>query len=140
MLTNASRDELFAALEEVNKKYEGNITFKKIEPRGNKMQFTLTVNDSRGPGAKRNPVLDWEYTADSMIPKIVKWRRVSAACWHVHGDFFNALFEINPDAYVHSAVVGRITAREGNWIDYQVGPNLFPYYASYCCNCEEFKC
>jgi len=45
------------------------------------------------------------------------YRNSRFACWHVHGDFFNALFHINPDAVVYSQG-RRITKHEGNWVDY----------------------
>ena len=94
MITNATIDELEAALRKVNEKYEDNITFKTIGWKSkNRRTFTLTVVDSRGKGGRRGR----------------QGQRVKAACWHVHGDFFDALFEINEDAFVNSGFVGKIT-------------------------------
>jgi len=116
---NCTSGDLESALHKVNEKYDGNIRFKTLEANS----FTLTVKSSRGPGARRG----------------VAGRRIAAACWHVHGDFFDALFEVAPEAVVISGYLPkgrhRITIDGGNWQDWQAGSLYHPAYASELCEC-----
>jgi hypothetical protein len=82
------------ALENVNSYYDGNIKFRKLEPKDSKdiamatsFLFTLGVNDCRGMGSMTN---------------VQGNRRSSTACWHVHGDFFDFL---NEEAMIKSGQV-----------------------------------
>ena len=62
-------------------------------------------------------------------------RRIAAACWHVHGDFFDALFAICPDAVVMS--MGKVITKDGgNWQDWNKGSMMYPKLASACCECH----
>ena len=136
MITNATEKEMEEALRTTNRKFDNNIKFNRFERQDKRIRFTLTVHSSKEAGAKRLPRLDcsvWEAI------KIKKWRRVHAACWHVYGTFFDALFDQNPNVWVQSVYGGRMTAASGNWNDYQVGSIIFPYHASDCCECETTK-
>ena len=125
-------DDLYKALEIVNQKYEGNITFNRSpEPRGKHLIFTLRVKDSKQVGHGRG------FSFGDRPAK-----RLTSACWHVHGDFFDALIkEVNQDAVI---VIGDKqiykqsynTFVTGNWEDYQRGSNWNPVYASELCDCE----
>ena len=85
MITNATTDQLRQALDEVNKLYDGNVIFnRQPEPVGSRIRFTLRVKDSKKPGDRRSH----------------QGRRMSSACWHVHRDFFDELFKVNPESYV----------------------------------------
>ena len=118
MKTNATEQQLNKALEMTNKTFAGNIRFKRIEKQGNKMVFTLTVNDSKKPGARRG------YSG----------QRVAAACWHVHGEFFDNLLEVNKDAEIRTAI-GTINMDGGNWIDKNIGSIMQPRMYSKMCDC-----
>ena len=65
--------------------YEGNVVFKlEPEPVGKAQNFTLTVRDSRGLGARIGR----------------QGRRIAAACWHVHRDVFTAIYADYPEARI----------------------------------------
>ena len=108
--------------------YDGNVVFKRIESQGKGFIFTLKVKDSKGPGARRSH----------------SGRRMAAACWHVHGRFFEALFRIAPEARVFSSFYKRsntgkcegwITKENGNWKDGQIGSMFQPMMMSEACEC-----
>ena len=122
--TNVTIEQMEQALAAINKShFDGNVTFKRFpEPIGRKLRFTLTVRDSSKPGGRRS---------DS-------GRRICAACWHVHGEFFDALFAIEPEAVIASS--GRdglitSTADYGNWQDRNIGSMVRPFYYSDACEC-----
>lgn len=120
MRTNATINELQKALAIVNRKYDNNICFKRIMTTSTaRTRFTLTVKDSRGAGSRKTQT----------------GRRVSAACWHVHGNFFDALFGLRGDIFV-SAHDRRIDKYQGNWQDAIHGyDNDRPVYYSSLCDC-----
>lgn len=129
--------DLDRALTLVNEIYKGNICFKSRKTIGNSrgggltMQFTLTVLSSKGPGHRLSFYRPWSG----------KQYRLAAACWHVHGDFFDALLEINPRARIITQA-GRgsrtniITKDGGNWTDLDVGSVMYPAYLSELCECD----
>ncbi len=113
------------ALRQVNVKYDGNVIWKRFEQNGSGVHFTLTVNRSTDKGGRLGQCLTTKGNR----------RHIAAACWHVHGDFFDALFDIQPDAYVRS--MGRkITAQQGNWQDLNIGSQMNPLYYSEACDCH----
>lgn len=118
MKTNASIYELNQALNYVNQKFDDNIKFKAITPIGKKVQFTLTVHDSKNPGSRRS----------------AKGRRIAAACWHVHGYFFEYLFN-NFDNITISAGKKVMKDNSDNWQDWQIGNNYRPLMYSEACEC-----
>ena len=115
---NVTEYHLQKALEIVNQKYNNNVIFKRLTPEGRRYRFTLRVKDSKGDGAKTG------YTG----------RHTISACWHVHGNFFDALLEIKPDAVIQSASK-TISSNGGNWQDWNIGSILNPLYFSESCNC-----
>lgn len=118
---NCSIEDLERALKEVNKKYENNITFNRYpEKYGNGIRFTLRVKDSKKAGHRIG------HTG----------RRLINACWHVHGDFFDALFKINPEAIIIVGSNRKITKNYGNWQDWNIGSVLYPLMYSEACECE----
>jgi hypothetical protein len=124
MLTNATRDELEKALIVVNAKYGGNVKWnRKPEPEGKRYRFTLRVISSKGPGHSRGFGLHGELG-----------KRLPSACWHVHGDFFDALLA-NDGVYIISRG-NRIDKDGGNWEDFNVGSMMYPVNASEKCDCE----
>ena len=120
---NATLENLREALDETNKRFQGNLRFKRLDTSSRGVIFTLTVKDSRGPGSRVS--VGWGNAG----------RRISAACWHAHGWFFEELFKIAPEAIIDAA--GRkVTAAEGNWVDWNIGPPIAPAYYSNACDCE----
>ena len=127
-VTGTTEQELRNTLAQINRDfYDGNIAFKRLEPTGPTRKsfiFTLTVNDSRKPGARRG----FQRKKDG------ERYRLAAACWHAHGNFFEELFERSPNAVITS--MGRkIDANQGNWEDKQVGSLYDPVYHSKLCDC-----
>jgi len=122
--------DLEAALKAVNVIYGGNITFKWLEADGKGWAFTLGVVSSKGPGHRRS----WNGR-----------RRIAAACWHVHGWFFEELFKVAPTAKIWSSFFRRlddstsgwITAEGGNWSDGNIGSMMDPCRYSEACDCAE---
>jgi hypothetical protein len=123
MLTNATRDELEKALTKVNAKYGGNVKWnREPEPEGRRFRFTLRVISSKGPGHSRGFGFKGELG-----------KRLPSACWHVHGDLFDALLA-NDGVYIISRG-NRIDKDGGNWEDFNVGSMMYPVNASEKCDC-----
>jgi hypothetical protein len=115
--TYTSKEDLERALVKVNKKYENNICFHPDTDLESKpLNFRLWTKSYDKPGYKVNT---WQYSYG--------WskncKRHPSACWHVHGHFFEALFEINPNAKVYSNGTA-ITKDEGNWIEQNGGVTI----------------
>lgn len=131
---NTTIEQLEKALQTINQRYDNNIYWNRApEPIGKQIRFTLRVKSSKGKGAKLS------YSAYSNT------RRTSSACWHVHGDFFDALLEIEPKAIITSKGnllkiyrdnTGTI---QGNWRDWNVGSIAFPVMYSESCLCDELR-
>lgn len=125
MRTTASTEDLHNALEIINKKYEGNVEFNNFQPNGKRVSFTLKVKDSKEPG----------HRLGMFVTSKGNHLRMVSACWHVHGDFFDALFSVNPSATVTTA--GKtITRHGGNWQDWNIGSIMNPLYYSEACDCN----
>ena len=127
-IKNCTQDNLLKALDIVNKKYNDNIKFKYIEQLSDKLfKLRLSICDSHSTGTKIG----------------YRGRRVTAACWHVHGNFFDALLKENPQITITVGGLPTIKVKDGkvinNWIDYGGGCGLYPSYASEECNCESNK-
>lgn len=126
IVRKATENEMEKALAIVNEKYNQNVTWKRFNPKGKGFQFTLRVLSSKGTGAK---------VSHTMEPYTGKTRRSVASCWHVHGDFFDALFSVAPSAYVWSG--GRkIDKNQGNWQDRNIGSIMYPFLYSDSCECK----
>lgn len=125
---NVTKDELYLAMDKVNELFENNITWnREPEKIGKRFQFTLYTKSVEKPGHRLglpSPTYD----------AIYKPRRLRSACWHVHGEFFDALFDINPDAVIRSN--GKVVDIDnGNWIDWNAGSQMYPVYMSELCEC-----
>ena len=81
-IKNVSRSDLEHALQLTNKKYDGNLTFDRIEPKGSMWLVTLKVKNSHGKGSRLSFP---DYNKNG------KQRHLINACWHAHGDFFEIL-------------------------------------------------
>lgn len=78
-----------------NSSYNGNVRFRDWSYQGQQqrssrhvMRFTLRVNDSSGPGARR----------------AASGRRTVNATWYVHYAFMSALLECDPNAVISTAL------------------------------------
>jgi len=120
-----SKEDLVKALEEVNKMYDGNICFLDESNLDKKpLSFRLWTKSYDGKGFKvntRSYKLGWTKNA----------KRHPAACWHVHGHFFEELFEINPNAVIYSNG-SKITAESGNWIEQHAGVAIVTHSTCLC--------
>lgn len=121
IVKNVTVEQLEKALAEINEKtFEGNIVWKQAPvPVGRRFKFTLTVKQSAERGGRRG----------------FSGKRVAAACWHVHGHFFDAVFALAPDAEIRPT--GKlITLEDGNWEDQNIGSAYRPMMYSDACDCE----
>lgn len=126
---NVTEHQLNRALEMINQPglFDGNVEWKAgPTPIGKQFRFTLTVRDCKKKGGRRG------YSRNNDGQR----RRCGGACWHVHGEFFDALFLLKPEAVVKSACIGVITAKEGNWQDKRMGSQADPVMYSELCDCK----
>jgi len=117
MRTNLNHENLIKALEITNKKFGNNILFNRLEQSGKWISFTLKVKDSKKEGSRIG------FTG----------RRVAKACWHVHGELFDAMFELDSNTIIYSR--GEKITKENNWTDVNIGSMFRPLYFSEACNC-----
>ena len=88
---NTSIKEMEKALRVINHAYAGNIILLNPEVVGvrvKRIKSRLSVKSSKETGGRRG----------------VSGKRVHAACWHAHRDFMVALFGLNPDVEIKSAM------------------------------------
>jgi len=117
---NCNDHDLLCALALVNQRYKENIWFKSFTSKRNGVDFTLSVKDSRAPGHRRGR----------------SGRRIAAACWHVHGHFFEALLHLVPEASIRSSMLKvKIDKNGGNWQDKNIGSIAKPLLYSEACDC-----
>lgn len=120
MIIKCKDGDIRKALDQTNQEFEDNIIFKRFEFIGNtrdgieKNRVTLTVKSSRDKGGRRG------FTG----------RRVAAACWHVHGTFFDNL----PDGTEIEANGDKLHAGD-RWVDRNIGSLYNPLYYSEACDC-----
>lgn len=119
IIRNATASDIQYALVATNKLYRDNLIIN-MESRGAAYKVKMGVIDSRGYGSRVS----------------ISGRRVSAACWHVFGHFFDWLFRIAPDAKV-VASNRTITRSAGNWIDWNMGSEYEPASYSTLCDCVD---
>lgn len=129
MIVRSSRSTIHAALGITSRAYSGNIRFRSFDPIGPvgsdgraRHRLTITV-DGGDDGRSVDPI---------------RGRRIAAACWHAHGDFFDVLLELDPGARV-SALGRTITVDGGNWEDMKRGSMMYPTRASEWCHCGQLR-
>ena len=126
MRTNATFYQLETALNDINAKFDGNIIFNRLEQKTAKTNiFTLKVKDSKKAGHR----LGYQRNKDGNRRKLIN------ACWHVHGEFFDALFDIDENIFIWSGK-SKITKDFGNWQDRNIGSIMYPLYFSEACECN----
>lgn len=120
IIRHVTAEELYQALHEVNKVFDGNICFRKLDQIGHKAyRVALYTHDSHGPGARIS------FTG----------RHMRYACWHVHGLFFEHLFLINNNVMIRSNGM-KIDSPDDNWQDWNAGNLLNPRMMSELCECR----
>lgn len=129
IIKNVSGADLSKSLELLNRKYDNNIIWNRYQQLGKtRFSVTLRVVSSKEAGHR---------LGFYRHPKTKKRRRLSSACWHVHGDFFDILLRINPDVVIRS--MGRIINKNGgNWKDWNIGSMMGPYMYSDACECNSY--
>jgi hypothetical protein len=125
--TNFTKDQLEAALAVVNVRYAGNVRIVHGTETSRWRRFTLRVNSSKGPGAKISMTSFHD-------------RRTVSACWHVHGELFDALWNLEGGSvgayYIESGRVGRMRGPCDNWQDFNIGSQFRPIMFSTSCECR----
>jgi hypothetical protein len=125
---NATLEQMSLALKELNKKYNGNIEFKRLERVGNKIIFTLKVKDRKalGTALSLSYYLHLNKGLDTKgLPKFS-----GSASWYAHGFFFEELLKVNSDAVIESTLKGKrvtIDINGGNWQNEKLGSDYFGY-------------
>lgn len=119
---NATMADMEQALAMVNRRFGANVKFFFCVGKGRGINFRLAVRNSRGDGARRG------FTG----------RAMTAACWHVHGHFFEALLKVNPEVTIISrAGPGAVIDKTGgNWQDRNIGSLFSPLMYSDACECN----
>ena len=127
LVRDATYEDICRALDKTNVDFDSNIKFKRCDYAGQtrqdraKFTVTLTVFDSSGPGGRRGR----------------EGRKISAACWHVHGRFMDHL----PDhAEIVSSMPTRHVVKPGDpWQDWDVGSYFAPMQMSLACECHQWN-
>ncbi len=132
---NITRVQIEKALRIINVKYNGNIRFERLESvnqKGDRFLFTLRVKDSHRAGH----ALGYSHNSwTTKTGKQYKQRCLASACWHVHGDLFDAMILLAPECEIRS-LDKKINAAGGNWQDWNAGSVMEPVQASERCECE----
>jgi ABC-type Fe3+-hydroxamate transport system substrate-binding protein len=130
---NTNMEEMLDALTIVNKKYENNIDFNRLEQRGKQIIATLRVkNANKKNGTTKGRKLNQQYIRNGWQKGV--FAANGSACWHVHGDFFEAILELNPDVVIKTANK-TIDINGGNWEDWNKGSIMEPISYSNLCEC-----
>jgi hypothetical protein len=112
------------ALDNVNRVFDNNIKFKRLDVRRNHCVVTLGVISSKEAGSRRSHI----------------GRRIAAACWHAHGHLFDWL---PPDTKIVS--LGRKFTAGDPWHNWNVGSQFQPIQMSETCDCcsecdNQYRC
>lgn len=122
IIKNATLDNIDQAMRITNEVFTGNIKLNRFAMIGKRFIVTLTVKSSRNDGARRG----------------YDGRRISAACWHVYGVFYDALLSVNPTIEIKTT--GRtnpVTINDHKWQDRNIGSIICPMMYSDACECED---
>ena len=123
LIIGATEHEITQALNGANKRFDGNLEFKRFEHAGKtrdgraKVNVTLTVANCRKPGGRRG------HTG----------RRIAAACWHAHGYFIDGL----PMGTEVRTTLGIVKAGITRWHDSNIGSIAVPMMYSQACDCGQ---
>jgi len=144
---NTNVEEIAQALKVINRKYKGNIRFHaegitSKNNKGTRLQFKLYTHDSTAPGHRRHFTPYYSGDGASFDNPRIKSKRSRYACWHVHGDFFDALLDLNHEAVIKvgrngGEVFDDERGRHGNWEDWNIGSQFYPVAFSDSCDCNK---
>jgi len=131
---NVSQIEMQKALDVVNRKYGDNVQFGRLDNKGKTIIATLRVISAKKGAKGRKLNQSWLIYGNGI-------KSNGSACWHVHGDFFEALLNINPKAIILS-MLSKIFINEngmtvGNWQDRNIGSMINPIMYSGACECND---
>jgi hypothetical protein len=109
-----SIEGLQGILNELNASYEGNLKLvvKNSSKRGY-LSFRIATYNSHKTGSKIS------YTG----------RHIPYASWYVYGECIDKIFEKNPAAVIYTRN-HRYVKNNWQWVDYNIGSIMNPYYAS----------
>lgn len=125
IVANVTLAELESARARVSKQYGDNIIWNRapeaLNKRGDRWRLTIRCRSSKGLG---------HGVSRSALPFGGRPRRLPTACWHVHGNFFDAL-----PACATILARGHAMRPQDSWKDYNVGSIVNPIFASESCDC-----
>ena len=114
MYTNATLNQIHAAVSRVNEKYGYRLVIKNMERKSsNRVMFTIRSERSGIPGSCNS----WS------------GRKSVSASWHAHGYLFEELLSLGDHIYILSQG-RRIDKDGGNWQSMNVGSLMNPVFAS----------
>ena len=131
LIKHVTRADLENALAAVNTLFGDNVKFNRCDVannNGDRWNVTLKVESSRGPGARRS------HTG----------RRMASACWHVYGEFMDALptgarinapVVVGYDRWGREKIAHRDRSPGDEWQDWNIGSIMSPLYYSEACEC-----
>ncbi len=125
IITDCTAEDIRVALERVNEDFESNIIFNRfdtLDSKDTRHAVTLRCLSSKKAGHRMTVYEPWG-----------KQRRLVAACWHVHGSFFNALPTGTKIRSIGSTTTCECEAT--NWHDWNIGSMMYPTMASEACEC-----
>ncbi len=128
---NVTIPDLYEALRLTNLSFKDNVIWnRKPSKVGKRYRFTIKVKNSKESGAGRSA---------THIRKDGERYRLTSACWHVHGTFFDNLLLVNENAVIGTTIgmhTHKISFQGGNWKDYERG-SLYrgSILASELCDC-----
>ena len=114
MKTNAPYQVVVNAVNIVGKKYDGNISFNRLDEIGKKKKYVnFTLAAKSGLKGSRN---SWT------------GRKMPKASWEVHGEVFDEILK-SGDYHIDS-MGKRISKAGGNWEEIKIGNAINPSYMS----------
>ncbi|MDD4353600.1 MAG: hypothetical protein PHN56_04025 [Candidatus Nanoarchaeia archaeon] len=111
MKTNASKQTVLNAIENVNKEHGYELQLNRNDQSGKWFNFTLKTR-SKIPGARVS------YSG----------RNLASASWHAHGYVFGEIFKLEPDCVIWSN--GKKLKSGFTWDDTNIGSLMQPCYYS----------
>ena len=131
---NVSKQIIEIAMREVNKKYNNNIIFnplhelRPLNKKGTAFSFTIRCLSSKNKGHRT--CRRYDFSGE------VHERKHISACWHVHGDLFDTIFDLSPNAKIYTGGFC-YRSKSDNWQDKNIGSMMFPVYFSESCECVQ---
>ena len=121
---NTTLETLQEALKRTNEIFNGNVIWNRspesLNEKDTAFVLTLRVKNSSDYGARRSTI----------------GRKMVSACYHVHGMFFDYLFELSDTVRVRTGQQ-HLESKYDNWNDFNIGSEYQPCMMSYACECSE---